>query len=222
MGAQAAWSMDNNRASATAFQRPAPAEITRSARRSHHDVEATKAERAAIARAFGLVALERLRLRATLSPDGREDWRLEGVLEAAGAQACVATLEPTPFAFEAPVLRLWSERAEPPDPLAAVAFDSESGDLSDDEEVEPLPDPIDLGAVALEALSLALDPYPRAADAPERAEAWAGPPDDGPVDASRLKPFAGLAELKARVGDGASDDGAAPQGGAEPEDEDGR
>ena len=67
-------------------------------------------------------------------------------------------------------------------------------DPEEDDEIEPLTDRIDLGLVAVEALALALPPYPRTPGATLAGEADAAPEDDAP------KPFAALAALRGKLG----------------------
>lgn len=195
------------------LSRVVPAQALRRAAAIERDVTATKEERAAIAAAFDLVALEALSFAATLSPEGREDWRLEGRLEARGAQACGVTLDPAPFEIDARAVRLWSPSVAARDPFEAATFDSretpfDDGDDPDDgEELERLPEPVDLGVVALEAFALHLDPFPRAPGA-DFDSALAAPPGVEPLTDAAAKPFAALKALKTRANaeqDGESD-----------------
>jgi uncharacterized metal-binding protein YceD (DUF177 family) len=117
-----------------------------------HDLEAAPAERAALARRFDLLALDRLVAAIDVVRDAG-GVRVTGQIEASGTQACVATGEPVPFTLAAPVaLRLVESTAEDED----LELDA------DDLDTEPLTgDIIDLGEWAAQALALALDPYPR-------------------------------------------------------------
>jgi hypothetical protein len=54
----------------------------------------TPAERAALAAALDILSCDRLDVRYTLKPFGRDRYRLTGTLEADVVQACVVTLEP--------------------------------------------------------------------------------------------------------------------------------
>jgi uncharacterized metal-binding protein YceD (DUF177 family) len=133
------------------FSRPVRAhEVGRTAR--IHQLTADDAERQALARRFGLIALERLT--AGLSLQARDGHiALEGELQASGAQACVASGEPVPFTLAEPIrLKLV--------PASAPGTDLELA--AEDLDLEPLEDDIiDLGEFAAQALGLALDPYPR-------------------------------------------------------------
>ncbi|MGE0744341.1 MAG: DUF177 domain-containing protein [Rhodospirillales bacterium] len=139
-------------------------------------------ERAALARRFGLVAIDRLEatLRLTRMPrTGR--FRLQGELLADVVQTCVVTLEPVPAHIEAPFEVVY-ERASVPGDAAEVVIASE-------DEPEPLfSDTLDVGEVLAEELALALDPYPRA---PGAEAEWRGDASPAPVS-----PFDALAVLK--------------------------
>ncbi len=115
-------------------------------------IEAEPDERAALARRFGLVDLERL----TAALEFRREAagiRVTGQVHASGAQPCVATAEPVPF--------LITERVELL--LAEESPDGEDIELADsDLDIEPLDgDIIDMGEIAAQVMAMALDPYPR-------------------------------------------------------------
>lgn len=178
---------------------------------------AGEAERTAIARGLDLPSLDRLEFDARLAPHGDDGWRLDGEVRAAGAQRCGVTLEPAPFEMVEPVLRLWSPSAPAPSDddlweVDATDLLAAADRLDELEELEKLPDPIDLGAVALEAFCLALDPYPRAPSA-QFDGASAAPPGVEPLSDEAVRPFAALASL---VG------GAAPDGTAATSDDAGQ
>jgi uncharacterized metal-binding protein YceD (DUF177 family) len=142
-----------------------------------HRIEATPAERAAIARRFGLRALDRLDAEVRLAPLGR-GIRLEAALDADVVQDCVVSLEPVPSRVTDRFTLVYGE---------APAGDEES-------VVEPLEgDTIDIGEAVAQQLSLALDPYPRAPGAAVEPR-WTG---EGAADG----PFAALAKLKKPGGD---------------------
>lgn len=147
---------------------------------------------AAIAGALGLLGLEALGFRGELRPAGRRDWLLEADLEATVTQACVVTLAPVTSRIAERVVRRYV--ADLPEPEA------EEAEMAD-ETVEPLPAVIDAGAVMVEALALALPPYPRAEGA-EFAAARAHPDDASPLDDEETtRPFAGLADLIRKRGE---------------------
>ena len=132
------------------------------------DIAADERERAALARRFGLAALERLEARLRLRPEGSQGRpglvTLEGRFSADVVQLCVVTLEGLPVTVEEEISLLFS-LARPGEPKGPAALEVEI-----DAEAEDPPEPIgphglDLGEVVAEQLALALDPYPRAPDA---------------------------------------------------------
>lgn len=190
-------------------------------------IAADEAERAAIAESLDLPRLDRLAFDAEIASHGDDGWRLDGVLRADGAQRCGVTLEPAPFALEEPVVRLWSpsvaERADH-DAWEVDAADllAASDPLYAVEELERLPDPIDLGVVAIEAFCLALDPYPRAPSAAFDG-ASAAPPGVEPLSDEAVRPFAALASLVNQAADPAPEGASPPaEQSGEPSDDDTR
>lgn len=187
-----------------ALSRIAPPEHLSRARPFQQNFEADAAERAAIAADFDLASLDRLSFDAHLVPEGKDGWRLDGEMRAAGAQRCGVTLEPVAFDLVAPAVRVWSPDAGEEDLSQAFEIDVDAataaswsaGTDEDAADVERLPDPLDLGAVALETLALALDPYPRASGVSDFEPVVAGPPGVAPLTDEAAKPFAGLAALK--------------------------
>jgi uncharacterized metal-binding protein YceD (DUF177 family) len=117
--------------------------------------EATPAERRALAERFALVSVEKLAGQARLERCGKDEIRLCGRLQAEVVQSCVVSLEDVRStvdeAFECRFTR----------PGADVG-----ADLAWDQDVEPLEgSELDVGEIFAQQLALALDPYPRAADA---------------------------------------------------------
>jgi uncharacterized metal-binding protein YceD (DUF177 family) len=123
-------------------------------------LEAGDAERAALARRFGIPAVERLRAELRLRPDADGAVRAEGRLLAEVVQACVVTLDPVAERIDEPVdLRLLPPGREPRD------------EVNEPDEIAAPGGVADLGEALAEQLALALDPYPRAPGAvlPEEA-----------------------------------------------------
>jgi uncharacterized metal-binding protein YceD (DUF177 family) len=138
-------------------------------------VTADPDECAALARAFGLVAIDRLEGAFELRRKGREA-TARGIVRAQVVQNCVVTLDP----FAATVEEEVDLRFAPDAPAL------------DDENAPPdAPDPIvdgkiDLGAVTAEFLALGLDPYPKKPGA-----SFGFRSED-----EKESPFAALAKLK--------------------------
>lgn len=147
---------------------------------------------AAVAEFLGLEDLSHWRIKGKLIATKGDGWRLEARMTADVVQACVATLEPVPARIDEDLVR----RFVPEDAFSTAPeedLDPDSEDAPDTFGAE-----IDLGAAALEALALALDPYPRAADAgadPVRT----APPGVEPLTDEALRPFAKLAALKEKL-----------------------
>jgi len=149
------------------------------------------AARTAIAAELGLPALRKLRLQGQLSPLGKSDWRLTAELGATVVQDCVVTLAPVTTRIDEPVTRTYL--ADLPEP-----GEDEEIEIPEDDSVEPLPQSIDLGAVMIEALTLALPPYPHAEGARPLNQNFAQP-GVTPLSDEQAKPFAGLAGLKQKL-----------------------
>jgi uncharacterized metal-binding protein YceD (DUF177 family) len=148
-------------------------------------------QRAEAIEQLDLLELQKLRFTGQLTPKGKSDWDLTGELGATATQACVVTLDPVKTRVDVAVNRSFLSRWEEPDP------DSVS-EMDEDVESEPLPDQIDLAAVALEALVLALPDYPRKEDANIKDAVFAEP-GIAPMTDEDAKPFAGLAALKEKL-----------------------
>jgi len=147
-------------------------------------IEADESERAALARRFGLLAVERVSARASLTRGG-DTTIVEGRLSAAVTQSCVVTAEPVEAAL---------------DEAFTLEFRRQPEGGSRDEEVELGADEldvifhdgttIDIGEAVAETLALGLDPFPRGAgaqDALRRA---------GVTSEVEAGPFGALAALK--------------------------
>ena len=146
-------------------------------------------------------AIRKLTFQGTVAPDGTLDWRLDGKLGATVVQSCVVTLAPVTTRIDRTVVRRFL--ADMPD-LGAVNTDEspdEEIEIPEDETAEPLTATIDLARIMAEALALALPDYPRA-DGAEIENAVFAAPGTVPLEDKDLKPFAGLAALKARMDGG--------------------
>lgn len=151
--------------------------------------------RAAIAAELGLSALRKLRLTGRLLPEGRDDWRLEAELGATVVQPCGVTLQPVTTRIDEPVTRRWL--ANPPVPAEGAEVE-----MPEDDSAEPLVASVDLVQVMIEALSLAIPPFPRAEGA-GLGEAVYAPPGQAPLTDEAIRPFAGLAGLRDKLAGGA-------------------
>ena len=150
---------------------------------------AEAAERDALARRFRNVRVDRLEAEAVLSRAG-ETVEASGRIVADVVQACVATGEDVPQAIDEPFALRFVPEAQ------AAGRDEEvelgEGDLDD---IPYAGGAIDLGEAVAQTLALALDPYPRAADADAVLKA-AGVRREGEEEPRGA--FAGLKDLLGR------------------------
>lgn len=156
-------------------------------------IEATEAERAAIAKALDLVELPALAAELELRRDGRDRIHVEGRVVADIVQSCVVSLEPVPQHIDEPISMRFTEEAEA-DPESTRPGAEIRVDPTSDDPPEVLTGvTLDLGPVVMEHFVLAIDPYPRAPGA--------AIPDTGADDPEpRESPFAALARLKENPG----------------------
>jgi uncharacterized metal-binding protein YceD (DUF177 family) len=149
------------------------------------EVEANPDERVALARRFGLVAIDRLTGKFTIRRDAA-GIVANGRVEAAVTQACTITGDPLPAMIDEPVdLRFVPE----------IEAGQDEVELADS-DIDVLPyegDAIDLGEVAAETMALALDPFPRGPN----AEAVLG--EAGVLNEEQAGPFGALAGLKDKL-----------------------
>lgn len=148
-------------------------------------VEATEAERAALARRFGLVSIGRLEAEATLRRAG-DAVHAEGRMRADVVQSCSATGEPIPATLDEPfALRFEPDASDTADEIELGAEDldivSYSGGV------------VDLGEAIADTLSLSLDPFPRLPDADARLR------EAGVLEEGDVGPFAALKALKDKL-----------------------
>lgn len=117
-----------------------------------------EAARGRIARALGLHAVDRLEARFTVSHAQNGFVSVEGELEADVQPICVVTLDPFPEAIHEPV----SLRLAPPELVERMTKRAEEEENEDFEPPDTIENgTIDFGALVVEFLALALDPYPR-------------------------------------------------------------
>ncbi len=163
------------------------------------ELAATPEECQALAERFSLVGLRDLKASGRLErPAGAGgELVLRCHLTASPVQSCVVTLEPVATRVDETIERRF-RRVSAAELAAEAAALAEEVEMS---EVEPLVgSQLDLGEVVAEEFGLALDPYPRAADAEAAlAGQQLGPTVTINADERAESPFAGLAELKPRA-----------------------
>lgn len=154
-------------------------------------IEANPDERAALARRFGLLALDALSAagRIDVASRGRRA-RLTATLKADATQICVVSLEPVRSTIEEQF---------------SVTYDRDAGrtriepvqdfDIDAEDPPDPLPDDgIDVGEAVAEHFGLALDPYPRAPGVAIDAPGEGGER----TEPGETSPFSALGRLKGR------------------------
>lgn len=159
-------------------------------------IEATAAERAALARRFDLQDIAFLKATVRLRRVRGEMVRVTGELEADVTQTCVVTLEPVAAHVADSFSALFAPDHLLPKETEEEEIEVSFAALEDVDVPEAMPRGIiDIGELAAQHLSLALDPYPRKEGAsfedivePEEERAV--------VEAARPNPFAELARLK--------------------------
>ena len=153
-------------------------------------VEADEAERVALARRFGLVAIDALAAELEIRRVG-EVVDVGGQLSAAVTQTCVATGEPVPALID--------ERFELrflPSAMLASGVDEIELSERDCDMIGYEGDAIDLGEAVGETLALALHPFPRHPDADALLKAA------GVLGEEDVGPFAALKALRDKLGKG--------------------
>jgi uncharacterized metal-binding protein YceD (DUF177 family) len=145
------------------------------------EIAATEPERTALARRFGLVAVDRLWAVVELVREGHDRVMLRAGFDAEFVQQCVVTLDPVSGEASGRFDLLYG----PPEAEAEAGLDAD-----DEIAFEPIAGgTIDIGEAVAQEFALALPPFPRCAE----AEAEAGLPVAGDVS-----PFAALSHLVLR------------------------
>ncbi|MEM7522045.1 MAG: DUF177 domain-containing protein, partial [Pseudomonadota bacterium] len=139
-----------------------------------------------------LTGLRKLRFAGTISGHAARDWVLSGTLGATVTQPCAVSLDPVTTRIDVPVRRLFLRAIDP--------IEADEIEMPEDDAVEQLGQWIDPEAVMIEALSLAVPEYPRAPGA-QLGETVLSEPGVVPLTDEAIRPFAGLADLKARMED---------------------
>jgi uncharacterized metal-binding protein YceD (DUF177 family) len=158
------------------------------------DLAPDAAARKMIAEELALSDLRKLRLRGRVMREG-DDWVLDADLGATVVQPCVVTLDPVTTRIDEAVTRRFSPEVERPEDLPG-----DEREMPEDDTLEPLGREIDLARVLIEALSLAVPPWPRRDDA-DPVHATTAAEGVVPLTDEDTKPFAGLAALRDKLKD---------------------
>ena len=153
------------------------------------EIVANPAERARLAERFDLLALDRLTAILGLKRGRGGLIQVHGRFEAEVVQACVVTLEPVRSRLSESFTVAFGTGATSAAAEAVIGLEDE------DPPEELIEGRIDLGEVVAQQLAVALDPYPHAAGAGDKA----GTSTAGEVDAEKkASPFAALRQLRPR------------------------
>lgn len=150
-------------------------------------IEAEESERAALARRFGLVAIDRLTAEFALKRRD-EEVTMAGSLSAAVTQSCVATGVPLEAALEEPFEIVFRPQPAPSGADEEIELDDAEMDVVFYDSAA-----VDVGEAVAETLLLNLDPYPRAPGAEQALKAA------GVKSEEEAGPFAALAGLKDKL-----------------------
>lgn len=148
-------------------------------------IEADEGERKALARRFGLIAIDRLGANYAVRRDAA-GILARGRLSGAVVQACSVTGDPVPAKIEEDfAIRFLPEGSESGDEIELSEEDCDT--------VFYTGGAIDLGEAAAETLALALDPFPRSRGAEAALR------EAGVLSEEEAGPFAALAALKKKL-----------------------
>ncbi|MEP1354939.1 MAG: DUF177 domain-containing protein [Tateyamaria sp.] len=150
-----------------------------------------KSALSAMADMLELTSLRKVRFAGEVRAQGKADWLLTGTLGATVTQPCAVTLAPVVTRIDTPVRRVYLRDF-------ADEIDAPEVEMPEDDEVEKLGAWIDPDAVLIEALSLAVPDYPRASGV-SLGETVLTEPGKAPLTDEAVRPFAGLADLKAKL-----------------------
>jgi uncharacterized metal-binding protein YceD (DUF177 family) len=149
------------------------------------EIDADARERAALAKRFDLIAIEKLTGKFTIRRDAA-GIVANGRVEAEVTQACTITGDPLPATIDEPVALRFVPEIEAGQDEVELA----------DSDIDVLPyegDAIDLGEVAAETMALALDPFPRGPNAETVLS------EAGVLNEEQAGPFGALAGLKDKL-----------------------
>jgi hypothetical protein len=148
-------------------------------------IEASPAEREALASFLELPAIAVLTATLRLEPQGRGGARVAGSVHGECTQTCVVSLEPISAAVDEAVGVRFAPRTAA-DSGSHGPREARTVSLEDEDEPDPVIDgKIDVGALVAEFFALGLDPYPRKPGAVFEQGVTSGPAES---------PFAALSQ----------------------------
>ena len=153
------------------------------------DLQPTSDEMEKVKTLLGLTGLKKMRFQGEIAPLGARSWQLDADLGATVSQECVISADPVRTRIDTSIRMKFLPASKMPD-------ESDENDL--DDELEELGKTIDIGVIAVEALSLEIPLYPRK-EGVELQNTTAAPVGEAPLTEAEIKPFAGLAALKEKL-----------------------
>ena len=140
------------------------------------EISAGEEERRALAKRFGIVAIDTLAAAVRLHRTRQGDIGVSGRLSARVVQECVVTLDPVESEIDERVTLLFR-------PVGKETLDEKKVVIPADEDFEPfVGDSLDIGEAVAVELALCLDPFPRA-PAADAAVGPGGADDTSPGEA---------------------------------------
>ena len=150
------------------------------------EIEASADERAALAQRFGLQDVAELKAQATVTPVAA-GIEVAGHMKGRATQSCVVTGGPVPaFVSQNFAVRFVAPDATPE--AEEIELNAEDCDIMEHDGQA-----IDIGEAVAQTLSLALDPYPRSANAEARLR------EAGVLAEGEAGPFGALAALREKL-----------------------
>jgi uncharacterized metal-binding protein YceD (DUF177 family) len=156
----------------------------------HRELDADEAVRKAMADVAGVREVLSAHASFDVTPKSGGRFHVAGNVRARVGQTCVVTLDPIENDIDEPIDLMFAPPEQIPQ-LSALVDDAADSGAETPDPPEPIEaGVVDLGRLATDALLLAIDPYPRKADAVFEHEVTPPDPDD--------HPFAALKALKAK------------------------
>ena len=145
-----------------------------------YSAKANPAECEALTGRLDLLALTDFSVEAEVKK-WRKGVRVTGTIKANVVQRCIVSLDPVPDQIS----EVFDRGFLPERDLVGDTKPGQEVEIEDDSELGDLPDilgdTLDLGEIASEALSLALNPYPRV-EGEEALDLQAAPPGESPIN----------------------------------------
>ncbi len=149
----------------------------------HRDIEASPAERAALAEVGGLRDVLSAQASLDVTPMSGGRFHVGGRVRARIGQTCVVTRDPIENEIDEEIDLIFAPPEQIPE-LSALVDDAADADVEIPDPPEPLAHGLlDLGLVATDALYLGVDPYPRRPDAVFEPPVEVTDPSDHPFAA---------------------------------------